>query len=65
MAKDQHRIFEQMMNDMLSGAVMQDQLEDCMSFRPEVMKNISLRYRIIALGFVKKMTLEELNRKLE
>lgn len=64
MAKDKHKIFEQMMQGILSGALGIQALEDCMSFRPEVIKNISLRYRLIALGFVKKMSLEELNEKL-
>lgn len=64
MAKDKHKIFEQMMQGILSGALGIQALEDCMSFRPEAIKNISLRYRLIALGFVKKMSLEELNEKL-
>lgn len=64
MGKDRHKIFEQMMQGILSGALGQQVLEDCMSFQPEVIRNISVRYRIIALGFVKKMSLEELNAKL-
>lgn len=64
MGKDKHKIFEQMMQGILSGALGQQALEDCMSFQPEVIRNISVRYRIIALGFVKKMSLEELNEKL-
>ena len=58
MAKDRHRIFEEMMQGILSGTLGSQALEDCMSFRPEVIKNISVRYRVIALGFVKKMSLE-------
>ena len=65
MAKDKHKIFEEMMQGILSGTLGSQALEDCMSFQPEVIKNISVRYRIIALGFVKRMSLEELNRKLE
>ena len=65
MAKDKHKIFEQMMEGILAGTLGSQALEDCMSFQPEVIKNISVRYRIIALGFVKKLTLEELNHKLE
>ena len=64
MAKDKHKIFEQMMQGILSGALGSQALSDCMSFQPEVIKNISVRYRIIALGFVKRMSLEELNEKL-
>ena len=64
MAKDRHRIFEEMMQGILSGTLGSQALDDCMSFRPEVIKNISVRYRVIALGFVKKMSLEELNEKL-
>ena len=65
MAKDKHRIFEQMMQGILSGALGSQALEDCMSFQPEVIRNISVRYRVIALGFVQKLSLEELTRKLE
>ena len=65
MAKDKHKIFEQMMQGILSGTLGSRALEDCMSFQPEVIKNISVRYRVIALGFVKKLSLEELNEKLE
>ena len=65
MAKDKHKIFEQMMEGILSGTLGSQALEDCMSFQPEVIKNISVRYRVIALGFVRKMSLEELNGKLE
>ena len=64
MAKDKHKIFEEMMQGILSGAILDKTLEDCMSFQPDVIKNIPVRYRIIALGFIRKMSLEELNGKL-
>jgi hypothetical protein len=64
MAKDRHKIFEEMMQGILSGALLDQTLEDCMSFQPEVIKSISVRYRIIALGFIKHMSLDELNEKL-
>lgn len=56
-------VFEKMMNDFSQqdGEVL---LEKCMSFNPGETKKIPLRYRLIALGFVRKMTLEELNSKL-
>ena len=64
MAKDKHKIFEEMMQGILSGAILDKTLEGCMSFQPDVIKNIPVRYRIIALGFIRKMSLEELNGKL-
>ena len=64
MAKDRHKIFEEMMQGILSGTLLDRALEDCMSFQPEAIKNIPVRYRVIALGFVKRLSLEELNEKL-
>lgn len=65
MAQNPHNLFEQMMQEILSGTVGSQALEDCMSFQAEVVKTIPLRYRLMALGFLKGMSLEELNRKLE
>ena len=64
MAKDMQRIFGQMIEDMCDMTAGDDLLEDCMSLREEAIRSVPLRYRIIALGFVKRFTLEELNGKL-
>lgn len=56
-------VFERMMND-FSQQDGEYLLEKCMSFNPGETKKIPLRYRLIALGFVRKMSLEELNEKL-
>ncbi len=64
MAKDMEKIVGQMIEDMCGMTVGDDLLEACMSLRPEAIRNVPLRYRIIALGFVKRFTLDELNRKL-
>lgn len=64
MTKDRRKIFEQIIEDMHALTVEEELLEDCMSLREEAIRNVPLRYRIIALGFVKQFTLDELNRKL-
>ena len=64
MAKDRNKIFESMVDDMCSLAPGGDLLEDCMSLSAEAIRSVPLRCRIIALGFVKHFTLEELNDKL-
>lgn len=56
-------IFEQMITD-FSRQNGENLLETCMRLNPKELKKVPVRYRIIALGFVKKMTLEELNHKL-
>ena len=56
--------FDQMMSEFLNsenGALM---LEDCMSFEFDRVSKVPLRYRIIALGFVKHYTLQQLNEEL-
>ena len=64
MVKDTEKVFGQMIEDMHHMTEGEDLLEDCMSLREEAIRNVPLRYRIIALGFVKHFTLDELNRKL-
>lgn len=64
MAKDMEKVFGQMIEDMHDLTAEDDLLEDCMSLREEAIRNVPLRYRIIALGFVKHFTLDELNGKL-
>lgn len=64
MAKDINRIFNQMVDDMHTLAPTDNILDACMSLSPSVIRQVPLRYRIIALGFVKRYSLEELNDKL-
>lgn len=56
-------VFERMISDFgeRDGEYL---LEQCMSFRPKEMKKIPLRYRLIGLGFVKGLSLGEVNEKL-
>lgn len=56
-------IFEKMISDFIrqNGEQL---LESCMGFNPKQLRKIPTRYRIIALGFVKKMPLEQVNNKL-
>lgn len=63
-AKDINRIFNQMVNDMHTLAPTDDILDACMSFSQNIIRQVPLRYRIIALGFVSRYTLDELNEKL-
>ncbi|MBR2571636.1 MAG: hypothetical protein IKE30_05855 [Clostridia bacterium] len=64
MAKDVSKIFHQMVNDMYALEPSDDILEACMSLNESAIRRIPLRCRIIALGFVRRFSLEELNGKL-
>ncbi|MDD3222177.1 MAG: hypothetical protein EOM34_09755 [Clostridia bacterium] len=64
-SKDQLSVFEKMMSDMTSPSGNESILDECMTFRPDLIKKIPLRFRLIALGFLKKYSLEELNEKLK
>jgi len=64
MAKDIHLIFNQLVDDMHAMAPSDDLLDACMSLNESAIRRVPLRYRIIALGFVKGFTLDELNEKL-
>ena len=55
--------FDRMM-DGLNAGIGDECLEDCMKMDAGIMKNIPRRYRLIALGFVKKYSLEQLNQRL-
>ena len=63
--KNKNSIFDQMMTGLINDEISPEVLEDCMSFDMDLIKKIPLRYRIIALGFLKKMSLDELNQDLE
>lgn len=58
-------VFERMMTDLMKEELHAGMLKDCMSFDTKIVKKVPLRYRIIALGFVRKSTLEEVNQELE
>lgn len=62
--KNERLVFERMVADMC--ALEQDSrlLDDCMSLSEEAIRRVPLRCRIIAMGFVKGFTLEQLNEKL-
>ena len=64
MAKNERLVFERMLEDMC--ALEQDSrlLDECMDLSEEAIRRVPMRCRIIALGFVKGFTLEELNEKL-
>ena len=64
MARNERLVFERMVEDMC--ALEQDSrlLDECMDLSEEAIRRVPLRCRIIALGFVKGFTLEELNEKL-
>lgn len=65
MAKDTNKIFERMVDDMCTLSAGGQLLDDCMSLSPEAIRYVPLRCRIIALGFVRHYTLDELNEKLK
>ena len=62
--KDQKKLFDTLIQDMYHMDDPAGYLEECMSLNQAAMKSIPLRFRIIALGFVKHFSLEELNRAL-
>ena len=64
MAKDARNVFNRLVSDMYAIAPSDDILAACMSLDAQVLRRVPLRYRIIALGFARKMSLEELNDKL-
>lgn len=57
-------IFDELMRAGFQQEKGSDYLEQCMSFDSHLDKKVPLRYRLIALGFIKHYTLDELNRKL-
>lgn len=57
-------VFEKMIQD-FSKKDTQKLLQECMELDVKKIKKIPLRYRLIAVGFVSHMTLEELDNKLK
>jgi len=62
--KETINIFNQITESMMTGIVGSNNIADCMSLQPAKIKNAPLRFRIISLGFVQKLDLEQLNEKL-
>lgn len=58
-------VFEKMITDISNPSGNTDLLDECMAFRPDMIKKIPLRFRLIALGFLKKYSLDEMNEKLK
>ena len=57
-------IFEKIIQDIGNNDQGSALLDEVMQFNADTTKNIPIRYRILALGFVNKMTHEEVNEKL-
>ncbi|MGI6007311.1 MAG: hypothetical protein ACOX8E_07445 [Ruminococcus sp.] len=64
MKKNKTSVFEQMIQDILNAPLGEQMLEECMSANTAVMRKVPLRYRLIALAFIRGESLEELNEKL-
>ena len=58
-------IFDQIINELTIEDSGTEQLDQCMQFNYSLSRKVPLRYKIIAIGFVRKYTLEELNDKLQ
>ena len=64
MAKDMQKIFQNLVSSMASFDEQDDFLEACMSLDQKKIRDVPLRYRIIALGFARRLSLEEVNEAL-
>ncbi len=58
-------VFDRMISALMSEQGEYGYLDDCMSWEIEAVNKVPLRYRIIALGFAKHLSLDELNEKLK
>ena len=58
-------IFDQIINELTVEDSGTEQLDQCMQFNYSLSRKVPLRYKIIAIGFVRHYTLEELNTKLQ
>ena len=56
--------FDKMLNEVAGAYTARKYLEECMKFPLDAVQRIPQRYRLIALGFVKGSSLEEVNEKL-
>ena len=57
--------FDHIISGLMADEKGAEMLAESLKFDASSMGRIPLRYRIIALGFVRRMTLDELNGKLE
>ena len=58
-------VFDTLMNHLMGETDGDKMLEECMAANTALMRRVPLRYRLIALGFAKGQTLEELNESLD
>lgn len=58
-------IFDQIVNELTVEDSGTEQLDQCMQFNYSLSRKVPLRYKIIAIGFVRHYALEELNSKLQ
>lgn len=58
-------IFDQIVNELTVEDTGTEQLDQCMQFNYSLSRKVPLRYKIIAIGFVRHYTLEELNARLQ
>ena len=58
-------VFDRMIMTLMDEQEVSGFLDDCMSFDTNRIGNVPLRYRLIALGFVKHSTLSEVNESLK
>lgn len=65
MKKKKTSAFDQMIQDILDAPLGEKMLEECMAANTALMRRVPLRYRLIALGFARGQTLEELNETLD
>ena len=61
MAKDLQKIFAGLVEDMANADQGDDFLQVCMSLDQEKIRHVPLRYRLIAMGFARRMNLDEVN----
>ena len=58
-------VFDTIVNELSLEDTGTDQLDQCMKFNYNLSRKVPLRYKIIAVGFVRKYSLTELNEKLQ
>lgn len=57
-------VFDRMIKECFSESSGTDLLDECMTFNVKIAERVPLRYRLIAMGFVKNRTLDEVNKSL-
>ena len=59
--KKNSSVFDRITEEFMKAGTAGQMLSDCMSLKPQKMARVPLRYRIIALGFARGDSLEDLN----